>query len=769
MSLYFMSFPVAAFLMFATVAATEPPRDVNGVEVRERKRERVSFPSFSRKEKKDFETKKEKRKNKALTLFSLSLSSFLPNNPSPHQLPSPLTVPNVFYALALLRLPVLYLGIFFVTAVEKVAELAASLKRLDAFLALPEPPPPAHLRGATEGDDEADVGEDMAVAFRGADFDWGGGKCGGKKGEELDTSRFSFESSIAGSEAGGAATATTPSVSGPTLKSITLHVKRGELLGIAGPVGSGKSSLLLALLAELLPCPVVEVDEKKKGAAAAGEGANGGDGDDVETSSSSKIKKARSNTGLPPVVRGSLAYCSQIPWIPPGTLRDAIVFGARFDEERYERSLDAAALRPDLEALPAHDLTEIGERGVNLSGGQRARVALARAAYAGAEVVLLDDPLSALDARVGAAVFERCIANSNPSADADSSSSSSPSIPSPPSSSPSMMSGKTRLLVTHARHYLPRCDRVAVIRNGEVAALGTPRELAEHGVPELVAAVREAAENAGGGGGGGEVDAAADAAGNEGDDDDDDREEGAGAAVAAIAAASGDLDAAGEASAWDEGPSSSSRPATPAGPLSAADGSDLGADASTAPRSPSSAAASRLRRAISKNVTGKGNDGDGDGSSSSVVAGGGGGGSTVLHRGFGSLRLAASRRPRSGAANDPALATVADAASASAPTKKDPSSPDSARLALGALVKAEGRAEGGVGGGVYASWAARLGGPSCSFVAVGLLVGQGAYLFAEYWVSILSPSSSSSSAAPPDVSSNENLRAEIAGRKVSQS
>ena len=794
MSLYFMSFPVAAFLMFATVAATRPPRDVNGVEV-----------SFFLSLVFGVEKKREREVKKSHFFCCPFRNQFQRQQ----QLPSPLTVPNVFYALALLRLPVLYLGIFFVTAVEKVAELAASLKRLDAFLALPEPPPPAHLRGKTAGDDERDVAEDVAVAFRGADFDWGG-KCrgGGGKGagaaaeeEELGgaSSRFSFEST-----SGGEAATAPPSVPGPTLKSITLHVKKGELLGIAGPVGSGKSSLLLALLSELLPCPAASTAAADAAAAADDAVAAADDGE------KKKPRRRTKSTGLSPVVRGSLAYCSQVPWIPPGTLRDAILFGSPYDEERYERSVDAAALRPDLEALPAGDLTEIGERGVNLSGGQRARVALARAAYADADVVLLDDPLSALDARVGAAVFERCIANGPTAAATATAGNENPETP-PPSSS-SMMSGKTRLLVTHARHYLPRCDRVAVVRNGEVVALGTPTELAEKGVPELVAAVREA-EAASGGAGAGDVDAAADAAGAADDDD----QEGAGAAVAAIVStAANDVDAAGELSEWDE---SGSRPQTPAPPLSASAGSDdvsasLAADASApsasvTARSARSAAASRLRRAISNNLRAEGRReakaaerrGDGDGYDDGRGSGGGVGfggvgvgsvfGST-LGRGLGSLRLAASRRFRGGGAMDPALATVGDAVatplplSASSSKKggggsgggiggggKKGSSPDrdSERLALGALVKAEGRAEGGVGGRVYASWAARLGGPACALVAVGLLAGQGAYLFAEYWVSILSPAAATTAANPssPANSRSENLRAEIAGRKVSQS
>ena len=97
-------------------------------------------------------------------------------------------------------------------------------------------------------------------------------------------------------------------------------------------------------------------------------------------------------------VNGSVVYCAQQPWIMNSTLKENIVFGSPFDAERYARVLRVCALLPDLEILPKGDETEIGEKGINLSGGQKHRVSLARAAYQGAQVVLLDDPLSAVRA-----------------------------------------------------------------------------------------------------------------------------------------------------------------------------------------------------------------------------------------------------------------------------------------------------------------------------------------------------------------------------------
>ena len=97
-------------------------------------------------------------------------------------------------------------------------------------------------------------------------------------------------------------------------------------------------------------------------------------------------------------VNGSIAFCGSIDsWILNSTVRENITIGREYNAQRYQAVLDACALTKDLDSLPAHDLTEIGERGINLSGGQKARVALARGVYADADVYLLDDPLGAVD------------------------------------------------------------------------------------------------------------------------------------------------------------------------------------------------------------------------------------------------------------------------------------------------------------------------------------------------------------------------------------
>ena len=100
-------------------------------------------------------------------------------------------------------------------------------------------------------------------------------------------------------------------------------------------------------------------------------------------------------------VNGKVSYAAQSAFIMNATVKENILFGSALDEERYQQTIAACALGPDLETLQAGDLTQIGERGINLSGGQKQRVGLARCVYQEADIYLLDDPLSAVDAHVG--------------------------------------------------------------------------------------------------------------------------------------------------------------------------------------------------------------------------------------------------------------------------------------------------------------------------------------------------------------------------------
>merc|ERR1719247_1306122 len=150
------------------------------------------------------------------------------------------------------------------------------------------------------------------------------------------------------------------------------------------------------------------------------------------------------------VVRGSVAYCAQSPWIQNATLRANVTFGQPYDPAFYAACLAACALDTDLDILPKGDLTEIGERGLNLSGGQKARVALARACYQRADVCLLDDVLSAVDAEVGRRLVTHCI------------------------NGLLRERGATVILVTHHTHWLGLCDHVIWLQDGTIAEQGKP-------------------------------------------------------------------------------------------------------------------------------------------------------------------------------------------------------------------------------------------------------------------------------------------------------
>uniref|UniRef100_A0A182P628 Uncharacterized protein n=1 Tax=Anopheles epiroticus TaxID=199890 RepID=A0A182P628_9DIPT len=206
-----------------------------------------------------------------------------------------------------------------------------------------------------------------------------------------------------------------------TLSALSVQFRRGALIGIVGPVGSGKSSILQVLLREL----------------------------PVESGSLS-------------LGNCSIAYASQEPWLFTGSVRQNVLFGEQLDQHRYRQVLKVCALQPDLAHLPSGDMTVIGERGVSMSGGQKARICLARAVYRKVDVYLLDDPLSAVDAHVAKHLFEMCIGNGgflkrrNPNA--------------------------TRILVTHQIHFLKQADWVIVMKEGRVEAQGTPQDLQNRGI-----------------------------------------------------------------------------------------------------------------------------------------------------------------------------------------------------------------------------------------------------------------------------------------------
>ncbi|KAL5539368.1 hypothetical protein UlMin_044411 [Ulmus minor] len=194
-----------------------------------------------------------------------------------------------------------------------------------------------------------------------------------------------------------------------TLSNINLVVRPGEKVAICGEVGSGKSTILAAILGEV---PNIR--------------------------------------GLVHVY-GKMAYVSQSAWIQSGTIQENILFGSPMDPHRYQQVLRKSSLLKDHEMLPLGDLTEIGERGVNLSGGQKQRVQLARALYQAADIYLLDDPFSAVDAHTASSLFNEYVMGA--------------------------LSGKTVMLVTHQVDILPAFDSILFLSEGTIQRASTYDEL----------------------------------------------------------------------------------------------------------------------------------------------------------------------------------------------------------------------------------------------------------------------------------------------------
>ncbi|KAF8703060.1 ABC transporter transmembrane region, partial [Rhizoctonia solani] len=289
----------------------------------------------------------------------------------------PLTADVIFPCIALFNLLQFPLAMF-ASITSQLVEAAVAVTRIRKFLLSEELQNDARivdLREVAEGD--------MVLEVKGADFKW-------SRTAEV-----------------------------PTLEQIDLTVRKGELIGVLGRVGSGKTSLLSAVVGEMI---------REDGV----------------------VK-----------INGRIAYAPQNPWIMNATIRENILFSHRYDEEFYNLVLDACALRPDLALFNDGDLTEVGEKGITLSGGQRARISLARTVYARADLYLLDDPLAAVDAHVARHVFDRVIGPKG------------------------LLAGKARLHVTNSVAYLDQHDSIMMIRRGIILETGTYTEIVADPSKEL--------------------------------------------------------------------------------------------------------------------------------------------------------------------------------------------------------------------------------------------------------------------------------------------
>lgn len=265
--------------------------------------------------------------------------------------------------------------------IGQLTDAWASLNRVEGYL----------LAEEHREDIVWDINAELAIEARGASFTW----------EQTHTPRTEDEMGKKSRTTGGVSSNVVEGLPF-TLQDITLTIGRKELVAVIGTVGSGKSSLMFALAGEM-----------------------------------------RQTGGL--VTLGATrAFCPQSAWIQNATIRENILFGKAMNQEWYDQVIEACALQADFDMLPSGDQTEVGERGITLSGGQKQRVNIARAIYFDRPLILLDDPLSAVDAHVGQHLFDRAICG--------------------------LLRDSCRVLVTHRHDILPRCDRIIWLDGGRIQA-----------------------------------------------------------------------------------------------------------------------------------------------------------------------------------------------------------------------------------------------------------------------------------------------------------
>ena len=335
----------------------------------------------------------------------------------------PLRPSTAFVVIALFNLARFPLGVF-PQAQRTTEEGRVALQRMQAFLNRPESAPEdAHIvlplyeaqeeivasaareRAKALTGDASLPANSVAVSARGASFFWSAPPLAPSATEPTSAALSAPEAvtvTMAVTEA--APREPPPPLPIAGIINISFEIPIGALVAVTGPVGAGKSTLLEAILGGL---------HRRSGAF---------------------------------FLRGRAVCAPQTPWIFPASLRENILFGAPYQGERYREVVNVCALASDIAALPHGDSTEIGERGTNLSGGQKARIGLARALYAHADVYLLDDVLSAVDASVGEAIWRDAVRG--------------------------FLKGKTVILVTHARAVVSGAGFIISLKNGCIVSAG---------------------------------------------------------------------------------------------------------------------------------------------------------------------------------------------------------------------------------------------------------------------------------------------------------
>ncbi|CAH1643264.1 unnamed protein product [Spodoptera littoralis] len=324
-----------------------------------------------------------------------------------------ITVENVFFLTCYYNITKQTMTLYFPQAVGHIAEMNVAIQRIRDYLlteecSLPErlltnvqevPPvrkkrvtiiEPHHLQKAHQRNSEAGPSKEKEIV-----------------NEQLKEPRkeeiaIKFEN---------ASSRWIKSANKDDVNNLDLTIFEGSLTTVIGAVGAGKSTLLHIVLSEL-PC----------------------------TSGTAQIN-------------GTISYASQDPWLFVGSVRQNILFGQSFQKSRYMEVCRVCALERDISLFPHGDKTVVGERGVSLSGGQRARINLARAVYKEADIYLLDDPLSAVDTQVAKHIFERCIKK--------------------------YLANKTVVLVTHQLQFIKSVDHVVIMDNGKIIGNGAFEELDE--------------------------------------------------------------------------------------------------------------------------------------------------------------------------------------------------------------------------------------------------------------------------------------------------